>query len=85
MGCRGFAGLMIGTGDKVIAHKIKVVIEFARRKNIIIFCLFNHEVKYGGGIIMFGTDVTTSQVLSMYLVVFVFFFVLSVVLLKKNS
>lgn len=34
---------------------------------------------------MFTTDVTTGQVLSMYLVIFVFFFVLTVALLKKNS
>ncbi len=34
---------------------------------------------------MFGTDVTTGQVLTMYVIVFVFFFVLAVALLKKNS
>jgi len=34
---------------------------------------------------MFSPDVTTSQVLAMYLVIFVFFFVLTVALLKKNS
>ncbi len=34
---------------------------------------------------MFGTDVTTGQVLTMYLIVFVFFFGLAVALLKKNS
>lgn len=34
---------------------------------------------------MFTTDVTTSQVLAMYLVLFVFFFVLTVALFKKNS
>ncbi len=34
---------------------------------------------------MFGTDVTTSQVVSMYAVLFVFFFGLALVLLKKNS
>ncbi len=34
---------------------------------------------------MFETDVTTSQVLTMYAVLFVFFFGLAIVLLKKNS
>ncbi len=34
---------------------------------------------------MFSTDVTTSQVLAMYAVLFVFFFGLAIVLLKKNS
>jgi hypothetical protein len=34
---------------------------------------------------MFGTDVTTGQVLTMYLIVFVFFFGLAIALLKKNS
>jgi len=34
---------------------------------------------------MFTTDVTTGQVLSMYLVIFVFFIVLTVALFKKNS
>ncbi len=34
---------------------------------------------------MFSTAVTTGQVLVMYAVIFVFFFVLAVALLKKNS
>ncbi len=34
---------------------------------------------------MFSTDVTTGQVLTMYAVLFVFFFGLAFVLLKKNS
>ncbi len=34
---------------------------------------------------MFETDVTASQVLVMYAVLFVFFFGLAAVLLKKNS
>ncbi len=34
---------------------------------------------------MFSTDVTTSQVITMYAVLFVFFFGLALVLLKKNS
>lgn len=34
---------------------------------------------------MFSTDVTTGQVVAMYLGIFVFFFALTVVLLKKNS
>lgn len=34
---------------------------------------------------MFTTDVTTGQVSVMYLVIFVFFFVLTVALFKKNS
>jgi hypothetical protein len=34
---------------------------------------------------MFGTDVTTNQVITMYAVLFVFFFGLAIVLLKKNS
>jgi hypothetical protein len=34
---------------------------------------------------MFSTEVTTSQVFTMYAGIFVFFFVLAVALLKKNS
>jgi len=34
---------------------------------------------------MFSTEVTTGQVLTMYVVIFAFFFVLAVALLKKNS
>ncbi len=34
---------------------------------------------------MFSTFVSTSQVFGMYAVIFVFFFVLAVTLLKKNS
>jgi hypothetical protein len=34
---------------------------------------------------MFTTEVTTSQVVTMYAVIFVFFFGLAVALLKKNS
>lgn len=34
---------------------------------------------------MFTTDVTTNQVLVMYLVIFAFFLVLTVALFKKNS
>jgi hypothetical protein len=34
---------------------------------------------------MFTTDVTTGQVITMYVVIFAFFFVLTVALLKKNS
>jgi hypothetical protein len=34
---------------------------------------------------MFTTEVTTSQVTVMYVVIFVFFFGLAIALLKKNS
>jgi hypothetical protein len=34
---------------------------------------------------MFSTEVTSGQVFTMYAVIFVFFFVLAVALLKKNS
>jgi hypothetical protein len=34
---------------------------------------------------MFSTEVTTSQVVTMYVVIFVFFFGLAFALLKKNS
>ncbi len=34
---------------------------------------------------MFTTEVATGQVVTMYVVMFVFFFVMAVALLKKNS
>lgn len=49
------------------------------------FFFFNHIVMLGGDAMLFGTDVTTSQVLVMYSIAFVFFFGLAVALVKKNS
>jgi hypothetical protein len=61
------------------------VLEFARCNNATVFYFINQAVRCGGGIAMFDTDVTTTEVVVMYAIAFGFFFGLAAALLKKNS